>query len=119
MSLASLALPRRLLGPADVDGRDGGGEDAADEAEERSGEDNGMSEVSVDVDSERKNMPCMLTVRRSDGILGMRDWIDAGSAAIRRDDMSSVVWLGGGGEGGEDVAGDGTISLISERDAQR
>ena len=52
-------------------------------------------------------MPCMLTVRRSDGILGMRDWIDAGSAAIRRDDMSSAVWLGGEVA----AAGDGTISL--------
>lgn len=110
MSLASLALPRLLLGPlgpAEVDGRDGGGEEAADEAEERSG-DNDTSDVSVDVDSERKNMPCMLTVRRSDEILGMRDWIDAGSAAIKRDDMSSAVWLAGGEVA---VAGDGTMSV--------
>lgn len=103
ISSASLPLPLLLQGPADVDGRDGGGEEQADENEDedRVGE---VSDASVEDDSERKNMLCILTVRRSDGILGIRDLIDAGSAAIRSDGISSD----GLGESGAAVD-DGTI----------
>ncbi len=97
-----------LATPADVAGRDGGGDEQVDEDEERSGEarEDGVEDKAKD-DSERKKTLCMLTDRRSEGILGMRAWIEVGSAAMKSDGMLSA-----GESGGEvEIVGvDGTMA---------